>query len=215
MPSYNNAELLAQRIADCNVQLDSLFADLDINSTLKMQLGQIKYFYQRAFDKTSNEKNALRIALQYEQFIITATEVKLGQLTADGANDIIADTTDDRQFNIVMYNILKVCELFFWTAVAAAAYVGCITTGIPLLFLEPFTGFAVTAGTSLLFAAAVHQAGECFEEFKTFARINAEDTRERSVISFFSSQPLRRVEQTAPDEDLESSSEPTIYTACN
>ena len=66
MPSYNNAELLAQKIADCNSELDSLFAYLDINYRFRMQLRDIKAFYQRAFNNASNENAALEIINQYE-----------------------------------------------------------------------------------------------------------------------------------------------------
>lgn len=215
MPSYDNAELLAQKIADCNSELDALFADLNVSISLKRQLRDIKNFYQRAFDKTSNKKTATTIVNQYEQFIVSASEVKLGQLTAEEANLKINDVTEDRQLNIIMHNIFKVCELFFWAFVAATAYVGCLTIGIPSLFLQPFIGLAVTVGTGVLLGSAIHNMGECMDAFKSFDRVNKEDTQEKDIISFFSRQPLRKLEEMGPDKDLESTYESPTCTVCN
>ncbi len=206
MPSYDNAELLAQKIADCNRELDSLFANLNPGIEIARQTKQIKEFYKRAFDKTSNENTALKIVNQYEEFIITASAVKLGQLTAEQAFLMVDEVTEDRQFNIVMYNIFKVCELFFWTAAAATAYAACLTAGVSLLFLEPLIGFAVMAGTAILFGASIHHVGECFDEFKTFARVNQEGIREKNAISFFSSQPVEKLQEDDVN-DLESSND--------
>jgi hypothetical protein len=207
MPSYNNAELLAQKIADCNSELDSLFAYLDINYRLRMQLRDIKSFYQRAFNNASNENTAMEIINQYEQFIVSASEVKLGQMTVEEANLVIDDATEDRQFKIIVHNIFKLCELFFWTALAATAYAGCITVGIPLLFLEPLIGVALTIGTGLLCCSSFHNGLECFNEFKTFDRANEENTRERDVISFFAPQPSQRAKVTTQENDLDLSEE--------
>ena len=135
-------------------------------------------------------------------------------MTAEEANLVIDDATEDRQFKIIVHNIFKACELFFWSAVAGTAYVGCVTVGIPLLFLEPLIGLAVTFGTGVLFCSSVHNAGECFDEFKTFDRVNEENTRERNVISFFSPpQPLQKAKAT--QDDLEASDERSTYSCCN
>ncbi|BCA94511.1 hypothetical protein TUM19329_08720 [Legionella antarctica] len=211
MPSFENAELLKKKIVDCNRELDSLFTNLNPDIKLKEQASQIKYFYKRAFDKTSNENTALKIVQQYEQFITTASEVQLGQLTAAEANRVIDDVTEDRQFNILKYNIFKVCELIFWTAVAAASYSAGLTLGIPLMFLEPLIGFTITAGTAILFAVSITNASDCFDEFKTFDRVNFENSREKDVISFFSRQPSPKLNETDAEENVDSYNS-TIYT---
>lgn len=198
MPLYDNVELLAEKIINCNNELDSLFVTLDISQEFKKQLQKIKSFYARAFNKTLDEESGLSIVEEYEQFIIAASEVKLGHLTADKALELIQNTTDDRQCTVVIDNILKICELLFWTAAAAISYATCLTIGLPLFFLQPLLGIAITAGTGILFFAAVDIAGDCFEEFKSFDPINNEHTREKNVISFFS--PLPSKPKTAEAE---------------
>ena len=193
MPSYKNASRFNQRILNCNKKFDALFDKLEKGPNFKKQLQEVKFFYARAFNSTSNEEKKEAIVKEYEQFVITVSDVKSGKLTAQEGLEIIQDTAEERQSRVIIHNILKVCELFFWTTTAVAAYAACLSVGLPLLFLQPILGFAVSAGTTILFFTSLDNSLNCFEKFKSFDPINEEHTREKDIISFFSPKQEEKV----------------------
>ena len=101
MPLYDNAELLLQKKADCDRELFALFFELERGRNPWPSLDPIKKFYNRAFNKATTEDSALKVIDQYEQLIITISEVKLGHLTALQARRIIDDVTESRKNEIV------------------------------------------------------------------------------------------------------------------
>ncbi len=208
MPLYRNAELLEQRISRCYSELTKLLQYEDIGYLLKIKIRQINAFYQQAFNNTSDEEEGLSIVEQYEKFIITASEVRAGQITAEQAYEKIEEKIEEGQIDVLIQNILKVCELLFWSSVAAISYAICLSVGLPLLVLEPLIGFAISAGTSILFLISVVSAGNCFEEFKTFDRINNQCAREKDLISFFSTNEAKKSasEELAPCSEEEPNS---------
>ncbi|CEG58475.1 DUF5638 domain-containing protein [Legionella fallonii] len=212
MPSYKNAEQLKERLSLCYSELKKLLQQKNKNYLLNIKVLEINTFYQRAFDITSDEEDGNSIVNQYEEFIIAASEVQSGQITAEQAYEKINGKIQEEQTNILIHNILKVCELFFWVAVAAVSYAVGLSVGVPLLFLEPLIGFVAIAGTSVLFLFSIGAASNCFEDFKTFDRINHEYQREKDVISFFSANPpQRRIAEEAAalfEEKLDSTNEP-------
>ena len=200
MPSYTNEQKkYAQRLLDCNEGLDSVFSDINITPEFEKQLDEIKSFYISSFKNTLDDDAGISVARQYQTFIVTLSEVRGGSLTADEALEIIQETKDDRQDNIIVQNILKVCELLFWVAAAALCYAASITIGIPLLFLEPLTGIFVAATSAILFYLAADLAAECFGEFESFDSVDEEHTRETNAISFFSPPSPRRTSQQLDD----------------
>ncbi len=212
MPSYSNAALLEQRISRCYSELIKLLQYEDIDYLLKIKIRQINAFYQQAFNKTSDEEEGLSIVEQYEQFIITASEVRSGLITAEQAYEKIEEKIEEEQINVLIDNILKVCELLFWVSVAAISYAICLSVGLPLLFLEPLIGCAVSTGTSVLFLISVVSAANCFEEFKTFDPINNQYAREKDLLSFFSTNEpkIKSSEELAPCSEEEVNSTPEL-----
>ena len=192
MPSNRNAESLEQRMSQCYSELTKLLQYQDMSYLLKIKIRHINGFYQREFYKASNEEECLSIVQQYEEFIFAASDTRLGLITAEQAYKKIEDKIKEGQIDVLMHNILKICELLFWVAAAATSYAICLSVGLPLLLLEPLTGFLLSAGTSILFLISVDSASNCFEEFKTFDRINNQYERERDVLSFFSTNAPKR-----------------------
>lgn len=194
MPSYKNSAQFNQRILNCNKKFDALFEKLEKGSNFQRQLQEVKFFYARAFNSTSNEEKREVIIKEYEQFVVTVSDVKSGKLTAQEGLEIIQATAEERQSRVMIHNILKVCELFFWTTAAVAAYAAGLSVGLPLLFLQPILGFAVSAGTTILFFISLDNSLTCFEKFKSFDPISEEHTREKDIISFFSPKQEEKVE---------------------
>jgi hypothetical protein len=175
----------APRIRDCENTLNETFNDLPKSHKFEQDLTDIKFYYIESLRNAESEYEGRRVVEQYEKFTTNLLKVRNGDLSAKQAQALIDDKQEDKIIDIVINNIFTVCELLFWVAAAAVSYATCLTVGIPLLFLQPLLGVAVTAGTGLLMFVSLDFAGDCFEEFQSSDLIDEEYTRETNAISFF------------------------------
>ena len=110
-PSYENAEILAEKFLKCNAALDELFAGAEVTRKLQKQIEQIKAYYKRAFKQTADEEKGELVIEQYRMFITTALQVQLGQLESEKAYEIIAKELHNKETSIIIHNILKLFEV--------------------------------------------------------------------------------------------------------
>lgn len=209
MPAYDNAPKLVERIRLCNNELDELFSGIQLSKEFEQQLKEIKAFYARSFNRTKDEIDGEYITQEYRSLINTAKKVKRGELKSDRALDAVKKLSDSREYDIIIHNILKVCELLFWGTVAAASILAFATFGAPLLICEPLLGLAVSFTSSFLFFTTADKFLNCFDQFKSFDRIDAESKREIGLISFFSPKPS--VNLKAVDQERNEIDAPVIF----
>ncbi|MBL7480430.1 DUF5638 domain-containing protein [Legionella bononiensis] len=185
MPYMKNPIDLKTHMDNCTQWLDSMFANFELNQSIEDQLRQVKSFYNRQYNKAEGKSAKIRVIEHYQNLILILTSVSAGELSTEQAFDRIEELTEIRQIEIIAHNLINVCELLFWAAASAVLYISCVSIGIPLLLCEPINGLIVSIGSALLMAASINNAFNCFEEFKTFDRVNKESDREKSLISFF------------------------------
>ena len=185
MPYKKNSRDLNTHMDNCTQWLDNIFANFELNQSIEVQLRQVKSFYNREYNKAEDKSAKIRVIEHYENLILILSSVSAGELSTEQAFDRIEEVTEIRQIKIIAHNLINVCELLFWAATSTVLYISCVSIGIPLLLCEPLNGLIVSIGSALLMAASINNAFRCFEEFKTFDRVNKESDREKSLISFF------------------------------
>ncbi|KTD42502.1 DUF5638 domain-containing protein [Legionella quateirensis] len=194
MPYKKNPIDLKIHMDNCNQWLDTMFANFELNQSIEVQLRRVKSFYNRQYNKAECKSAKISVIEHYQNLIIILASVSAGELSPEQAFDRIDELTEIRQIKIIAHNLINVCELLFWAAASAVLYISCVSVGIPLLFCEPIYGLIVSISSTLLMTASINNAFNCFEEFKTFDRVNKESDREKSLISFFN--PSRASNET-------------------
>lgn len=168
-----------------DLAFDSVFADLKINKTLVQQLKQVKIFYHRAFCNCQTKSAWSNVIKEYEGLIEQINRIKHGTLTVTQAIEELNCSTENKRIDIIIQNIFKACELLFWAASTAVFYVSCFSFGIPLMACEPVIGSLLTISCTAFLLNSLVCTLECFEQFKSFDSIDAEEIREKQLISFF------------------------------
>lgn len=191
--AINISKSILQQLKLCSMDekdksLNSIFTDLNTNKALDRQLKKIQQFYRCAFKQAPNDSAGCTVIKEYSDLIERIEKVKCGNLTATQAIEEISNSAENKRINIIIENVLKACELLFWTASAAVFYVGCVTVGIPMMLCEPIIGSAIFIGCTAFLSASFVSAIECFEQLKSFDHINKEERRELNLISFFSAE---------------------------
>lgn len=206
MPLYNNSFELDCRRRKCNSELKRLLDILESEEYRRYLRPDIEGYFAHYFNKTTNVEEGIAVVEQYEHFITMVSEVQQGLLSREDAFNKINEETEDKKFAIIADNILKVCEILFWSTVGVLAYGACLSIGGAISVINPFVGIGAMVGLFLVFIAALDNAVECFDEFKTFDPVEKLSVMEKQYVTFFKAEPSKDSKsfmQTDEDEQDE------------
>ncbi|MCE0723666.1 MULTISPECIES: DUF5638 domain-containing protein [Legionella] len=170
---------LEVRLVNCRDKFLRLYLENEHPLSLLQQLKDVDAYYNSSFNKSTYM--AERIVQSYELFVDNLVKVKNRHLSADEALQKIQDTTFDRKLGIVFYNIAKVLEIAFWSAATTLFFLCATTATVP----NPILGVGFTIVFAALMVKSISNLFHCIDDLKSCTRLNAENERERSLVSFF------------------------------
>lgn len=188
MPYFDNRHQLEQRFNTCKEKFSQLFFMLNSNQRPTQVLGDIETYFRISFERATSADSAQIIITSYEQLQTTLSEVSAGTITANEAIKTLNETNSSRKMGIVFYNIAHFCEQLFWAIATVNCFMSAVSVGIPLMFLSPPIGLAITIGTSMLMLFTAEKLWKGFDDYKSFERLDHEIAREHDLISFFAPQ---------------------------
>lgn len=194
MPANNKNPDENNELQIYHQELESIFNGLKKSADFEAQLKYIQRFYEQYLNKTANKSKANAIIQEYKLLISIIHEVKNGTQSPEDALIKIKPLTSARQMNLIVHNVLTLCEILFWSTIAAASLIACASMGLPMILTAPASGLIISIATTTFLLYSLQKGLKCFEEFRSFHTINAEDSREQNLISFFKS--------PRPEEDV-------------
>lgn len=187
-----------------NAEFNALFAAELTNQQLTIQIQLVQDFYHEQLTESASSNKNQPLLNHYKTLIDTLNLVRAGQLTAEQAVQDIDATAYSQKIAVAVHNLLKACEMLFWLATALTCYFVSIAIGIPGILMQPIIGIPLTVGSFHSANFSLYKTATCADEFKSFAAINHENQRERTLIGFFaSSQPPARNEVENPGATTE------------
>lgn len=200
MPLYNNSLELNLRRRKCDAKLKELLDIIETDDDRRRLYPQIEIYFAYYFNKTTNEAEGTAIIRQYELFLTLVSDVQQGLLSREDALKKLDEEMEDNKFAIIADNILKVCEILFWSTVAGLAYGACFTIA-GALSVNPVVGVVAMIGLFILCIVAIDNAVECLDEFKTFDQDEKLGTIEKQYIGFFKDVPSKESKSFTQNED--------------
>ncbi|CAM3037165.1 DUF5638 domain-containing protein [Legionella worsleiensis] len=197
-------DLLVQ-MNDCHQNLETIFAEHPLDNNLNAQLKQVESYYDKAFHRAENKSAKIRILQDYNRLILILKQTSFGIISSDHALNLMAQRTTSYQIEIIIHNLIIVCELLFWAATSALFYFSCISVGIPLILVDPICGLMCSLCSALLLMSSMNNGLACFAKFKTFDPLNNEAEREKNLLCFFNTCKARSNGNTPAQEQTDQS----------
>lgn len=192
---------LTKSLEHCQSNLNALFEDLDADSSVRIMLKKLHQYYLRHFWEAKNIPQKKALLTEYQCLVETMKDVKEGNInSADGIQNI-KQLSSNRKMDVLMDNILKVCELLFWITAAITACAFGITVGLPIMPFNQFAGIAVIIGVGVLLLESSVRAFQSFNQFKSLKDIEKQEKMELQALSFFA--PPEQKEPGIADYDEE------------
>lgn len=168
-----------------NAEFIALVAERQLTKQLSVQIQLVQDFYhEQLTDSASGDKNQ-PLLNHYKTLVDTLQLVRAGQLTAEQAIQNVDATACSQKLAVVVHNLLNACQMLFWLTTALTCYFVSIAIGIPGILIQPFIGIPLTVGSFHSANFSLYKTTTCIDEFKSFAKINHENQRERNLIGFF------------------------------
>lgn len=199
----------ANDIEQCRSELFALFLeDQRTTKTFLNDLNKIHHYYCQQF--LINQSKKFNTVRDYRSLVHTLQQVKEGSISFEQGLKAVHKLSFQRKIELSVTNLLKACELAFWMMAAITSYTLCLGLAVPLIFLNPPLGVALTLGASSMMLAATLKGADCVRDFQSFNHINKQEALEHNALSFFNSSQPKPNGPTERREELE----PQGYNYC-
>lgn len=185
MSWFENKEQLALEYDKIHDRFESLFKDLSLENNLNAQKQELLAYYANHFVQACKNSEGTEFLEEFDALVTACEETKSGKITAVEGFEIVNTLASYRKTDVILDNIFKILEALFLFTVCVASFMACVSVGIPLMFLEPFTGAVTAFATALLAFVSFTSALQCFDELKSTTPVANEKACEAAMITFF------------------------------
>ena len=198
-----------------NTNLNNLVKSLKISPEMQKIINTIQNFYTQNYQASADIATRKKILNNYESTINLATQVKLGQRTAEDALDLIEQAKKSIESDTMWVNFYAACKLLFWSLVMASLTASITTFVFPLLCSTTVLGPLNLVGVIFLLYLASAKALDCIAQlFESSDAAVAEKNAEKNLISFFANPPTDsiypKIEPTQPNDFSSSGNYPGL-----
>lgn len=200
MPYFSNRVALEATLNAYDTKLANLFDLLEDKADINSDIKGVQEYFRTSFSRAVDKYSAQDIVASYQLFVDLLAKVRSGETSPETALSIIEETNESRAMSITFYNLANTLALIFWAVLAAVVFNFSVAVGMTLMLLQPCMAILLIVGCGALVTCSITSAISCFDDFKSYDRLDNEDQRERNLVSFFKPKPVASNEPSLENE---------------